>query len=137
MSINIAEWNLPSGGEIRIEISNNETFLKRVKEINREQHVRRPKKVRVLGDERVPAEIQRLIDKTEDEPESPLADVVSEDNHIKVDALAPANPEYAEKHTAEVKAQQVETADTHKASGNEVPHKPVRRAVRARPGGNL
>lgn len=69
MSINIGDFANPKGGNVHIEISNNDQFIARVREINaeaREQGVTWPIrrwKIRHLG-ERVPAAIQKLIDQS-------------------------------------------------------------------------
>jgi hypothetical protein len=67
MGINVGEFNPPGMGSARLEISNNDEFIRRYKETNREARrkgiteVEKHWKIRHLGD-RVPAAIQRLID---------------------------------------------------------------------------
>lgn len=84
MGINIGEVNHEKVGSITLEISNDKEFIKRVKEINRQigrnEEPMRLWKIRVVGEERVPAEIQRMIgaskgesvDVPDDVPESPI-----------------------------------------------------------------
>jgi len=72
MPINIAEWK-SDGKHYTIEISNDKLFLQRVKEIDKEfkkegidpQKIR---KVRTVGDGRVQADVQRLIDGPKENP---------------------------------------------------------------------
>lgn len=78
MPILIGEVSHPNIGQRRIEISKPESFIARVKEINRE--IKRGKrgdkepmklwKIRAVGDERIPVAVQRLIEASNETTES-------------------------------------------------------------------
>jgi hypothetical protein len=89
MGIIVGEVKHPSVGSVRLEISNPDAFISRVKEINRD--IKRGKKgnkepmklwkIQALGGDRIPAAVQRLIDASSDEtPESaePRQDIVAD-----------------------------------------------------------
>ena len=68
MGINIGEITHPTAGQIRLEISNDDEFVKRVKAINKDLPGTNKSnmtrwKIRRVGEDRVPAKIQQLIDK--------------------------------------------------------------------------
>jgi hypothetical protein len=102
--INVGEINHSSVGSIKLEISNDDLFVKRVKEINREikdvPRADRMKlwKIRVIGEGRIPAKIQHLIDGSEDTepPEETTQDLRTPvGNGIAVKPLGHTPPEDA------------------------------------------
>jgi len=146
MSIFIAEWDVP-GMFHRIEVSKPDTFLTEVKKLNREYRVRRPSKVRALGGGRIPADIQRLIDKTDDKPEPDTPG-----GAIAEAVTTPEEREEVQKNREEAAAEYDKRIGAAAPDGSplqevlkkeqenarkESTEKPVRRAVRRRPGGAL
>lgn len=72
--INIGHVKHKAVGDITLEISNADEFIKRIKEINKEIPGTKAEKmklwkIRVIGADKIPAKIQHLIDNTEGGPE--------------------------------------------------------------------
>ena len=138
MPIYIAEWKLPKIHHT-IEVSNPEEFLKAAKELNRKYHVRRPTKVRALGGGKIPADIQRLIDKT-DEPDTPGGAIAEAITTPEERAEVQKNREKAIAETTKDLRTPVGDGLAVKPLGHTPPEeqkKPKRIAKRARPGGTL
>lgn len=141
MTINIGEVDHPEHGQIRIEISNDEEFIARVKQISKGlpgrglQEKLKHWKIKTIGQDRVPAAIQKMMGEEAKDLDR-LGEAIKDLESVQAEhgATVPKNPVVDAADTVWTTAT---NPDAFEAQPR-VAEKPVRPGVRrARPGGKL